>query len=239
MKFVGLNLHKHFRQKEIVRGVSFSVSVGEVVGLLGPNGAGKTTCFLLMAGLIKPNEGKILLNNQDITFWPLYRKARLGLRYLPQDASIFRGMTVEDNLMTVLELLEPDPNRRRDQLEALLVDFNLVPLRKSSALILSGGERRRVEIARALVGHPCFLLLDEPLAGIDPKSISEMRDMILHLKERNIGVIISDHNVRDTLALVDRAYIMHAGRILAEGTPQELAENKGVRDIYLGHSFSL
>lgn len=238
LSFSGHHQAKKFGHKQVVRDVSFSVNLGEAVGLIGPNGAGKTTCFLMMAGLLKPDKGTLTLCDQDVTFWPLYRKAHLGLRYLPQDASIFRGMSVEENIMAVLELLEKDPIFQKEQLESLLTDFGLQAIRKSSALVLSGGERRRVEIARSMAGKPHFLLLDEPLAGIDPKSIDELRSLITILKTRDIGIIISDHNVRDILGLVDRAYVMYHGEILREGTPEALASDPKVRDVYLGHSFS-
>ncbi|BDB96196.1 LPS export ABC transporter ATP-binding protein [Candidatus Hydrogenosomobacter endosymbioticus] len=237
--FFGQNLYKKFRDKDVVSDVSISLFVGEAVGLLGPNGAGKTTSFLMMAGLVFPDKGSIFIGDIDASLWPLYRKARFGIRYLPQESSIFRGMNVEDNIMAVLELLEPNARKRKHELEKLLSDFNLLDLRKRSALLLSGGERRRVEIARALAGSPKFLLLDEPLAGIDPKSVDDIRGLILHLKERGIGVLITDHNVRDTLKIVDRAYIIYEGRILQEGSPQEIANSQVVRRVYLGDSFKI
>lgn len=239
LSFSCSNLSKTFRHRKVVQDVSLEINVGEAVGLLGPNGAGKTTCFLMMAGLEQPDSGKIFLGGLDVTLWPLYQKARKGVRYLPQESSIFRGMTVEENLMAVLELFVPNPKERHEKLESLLQDFRLSEVRKSSALVLSGGERRRVEIARALVGNPHFLLLDEPLSGIDPKSIGEIRDLVGHLKERKVGVLITDHNVRDTLRIVDRAYIIHDGYILKEGKPQELIKSSRVRSVYLGDSFTL
>lgn len=239
MKFTGSHLKKTFQKKHVVKNVSFEVQVGEVVGLLGPNGAGKTTCFLLMAGVIRPDDGKIFLGSQEITHWPLHHKARLGLRYLPQDASIFTGMTVEKNLLAAAELVEPNVKQQKALVQQLLEEFGLEHLRHSSALVLSGGERRRVEIARALVGDPHFLLLDEPFAGIDPKSLEDLRTLVFQLKERKVGVIISDHNVRETLGVVDRAYILHCGEILAEGIPDVLTDNPLVRDVYLGENFSL
>ena len=237
--FSAKNLHKSFYKKKAIQGISLHVNVGEAVGLLGPNGAGKTTCFSMMAGLTFPNKGKIYLGNQDVSFWPLYKKARIGVRYLPQEASIFRGMTVEKNLLAVLELVEPSLKKRKQSLEKLLNDFRLQEVRHHSALVLSGGERRRVEIARALVGNPLFLLLDEPLSGIDPKAVDEIRQLILHLKERGVGVLITDHNVRDTLKIVDRAYIIHSGKILKEGTPDEIATDPQVKEIYLGKTFQI
>lgn len=239
MQLTGMHLQKSLGKKEIVRDVSISIQTGEAVGIFGPNGAGKTTCFLVLAGVLTPDSGSIFLDRQDITSLPLYQKARLGLRYLPQEPSVFRGMTVEQNILAILELLEPDKNRRRETLETLISDFHLQAVRKSSVRTLSGGERRRVEIARSLVGNPCFLLLDEPCAGIDPKSIEDLRVLIQQVTRRNIGVLITDHNVRDTLKIVTRGYILHQGRILQEGTPEELAQSPEVREVYLGHSFSL
>ncbi len=239
MTFQGFHLVKSFGHRKVVQDVSLSVAQGEAVGLFGPNGAGKTTSFLLMAGLIKPDSGKIFLNNQDVTHMPLYQKARMGLRYLPQDSSIFRGMTVEENILAVLELFEHNPYAKEEKLEALLTDFSLHHIRTSSALALSGGERRRVEIARSLVGNPTFLLLDEPWAGIDPKSIEDLQKLIRHITSQGIGVLITDHNVRDTLKIINRGYVLHDGKILQEGSPRQLAQCPSVRDVYLGHSFSL
>jgi lipopolysaccharide export system ATP-binding protein len=239
IQFQGQNLHKKFGQKEIVKGVSFSVTLGESVGFLGPNGAGKTTCFLLMAGLLQPDQGKIFIGEDDITQYPLYQRSRLGLRYLPQEPSVFRGLSVEDNLKAVLELSPQTKTQQNEQLESLLTEFGLQKIRRSSAAVLSGGERRRLEIARALVGFPRFLLLDEPLAGIDPKSIDDLKQTIEHLKKRNIGVLISDHNVRETLGIVSKAYIVYQGKILKEGSPTDLANDEKVRQVYLGDSFSL
>lgn len=239
MIFQGLHLVKSFGHKKVVQDVSLSVSVGEAVGLLGPNGAGKTTSFLLMAGLIAPDSGKIFLNNTDVTHMPLYQKARMGLRYLPQDSSIFRGMTVEENILAVLEIFESNTHKKKQKLEELLTEFSLHHIRTSSALSLSGGERRRVEIARSLVGNPKFILLDEPCAGIDPKSIEDLQKLIHHITTQGIGVLITDHNVRDILKIINRGYVLHDGKILQEGSPQELAHSHLVRDVYLGHSFSL
>ncbi|MGL5784841.1 MAG: LPS export ABC transporter ATP-binding protein [Alphaproteobacteria bacterium] len=232
------NLLKIFRGKRVVDNVSLTLRKGEIIGLLGPNGAGKTTSFSMMTGLLSPDEGCILLNGQDITRLPMYRRARLGIRYLPQESSIFRGLTVEENIKAVLEVLEKDPAAREKQLENLLEEFSLTKIRTSSALTLSGGERRRVEIARALAGNPKFILLDEPLAGIDPKAIGDLRDLILHLKDRFIGILITDHNVRDMLQIVDRAYIINEGHVIKEGTPQEIVSDQNVRQVYLGENFA-
>lgn len=237
MSLSARNLQKSFKGKETVRDVSLYVNRGEVVGLFGPNGAGKTSCFLMIAGLLKPDQGKIFLQDNEVTYWPLYRKARVGMRYLPQEACIFRGMSVEDNLMCALEIAEPRPAYRREQLEALIQEFHLDNIRHSPALVLSGGERRRVEIARALVGSPSFILLDEPLAGIDPKSIEEIRDLIHHLVKRNMGILVTDHNVKDMLRIVHRAYVMDQGRVIQEGSPDVIARDPKVREIYLGESF--
>lgn len=206
---------------------------------MGPNGAGKTTCFYILSGLVAPDSGRVLLNGVDVTDLPIYRRAQLGIGYLPQESSIFRGLSVEDNLLAVLELHEPDKKRRRARLERLLVEFGLAHVRRSSALALSGGERRRTEIARALAADPRYMLLDEPLAGIDPINVGEIRDLVAHLKERGIGVLITDHNVRDTLSIVDRAYILHEGKVLREGTPAEIVADPLVRRVYLGDRFTL
>ncbi len=210
-----------------------------MVGLLGPNGAGKTTCFYIITGLIAPDYGLIQLDGQDITDLPMYRRARLGISYLPQEASIFRGMTVEANVRAVLEVVEPELDRRQAMLDDLLAEFSISHLRRTPALALSGGERRRVEIARALACQPSFVLLDEPLAGIDPIAVNDIRDLIKHLKDRGIGVLITDHNVRETLDIVDRAYILHDGRVLMEGRPNEIVAHEDVRRVYLGERFSL
>lgn len=232
------NLSKSFRGRCVLEQVSLTLKKGEIIGLLGPNGAGKTTTFSMMTGLVSPDSGRILFNGQNITKLPMYQRARLGIRYLPQESSIFRGLNVEDNIKAVLEVVEPDPEARENQLESLLEEFSLAKIRKSSAQTLSGGERRRVEIARALAGNPQFILLDEPLAGIDPKAIEDLRQLILHLKDRFVGILITDHNVRDMLKLVDRAYIIHEGHVLKEGTPEEIVEDPKVREIYLGETFS-
>lgn len=231
------NLAKHYQKRPVLRDVSLHVKRGEAVGLLGPNGAGKTTCFYMVCGLIKVDSGKILLDNQDITHLPMYRRARLGIGYLPQEMSIFRGLSVEQNILAVLQAIEGDPTRREQQLESLLAEFSITHLRYSPAMALSGGERRRVEIARALAAQPEFILLDEPLAGIDPIAIADIRNLIGHLKQRGIGVLITDHNVRDTLDVVDRAYILHGGQVLMEGAPQDIVGNSDVRRVYLGDRF--
>jgi lipopolysaccharide export system ATP-binding protein len=233
------SIGKSYDKRVVLRDVSLSVRRGEVVGLLGPNGAGKTTCFYSIMGLVRPDKGQIFLDGVEVTHLPMYRRAGLGLGYLPQETSIFRGMTVEENIMAVLEVVEKDRARREQQLETLLAEFSITKLRKSPALALSGGERRRCEIARALAASPSIMLLDEPFAGIDPISISDIRDLVMHLKDRDIGVLITDHNVRETLEIVDRACIIYDGRVLFEGTPKDLVQNEDVRRVYLGESFSL
>jgi lipopolysaccharide export system ATP-binding protein len=231
------NLQKSYGARRAVEGVSMAVRQGEVVGLLGPNGAGKTTLFYMITGLIRPDGGTIELNGHDVTRLPMYRRARLGIGYLPQEASIFRGLNVEDNIRAVLEIIEPDKRKRTTQLEALLDEFDLARLRKTPSIALSGGERRRCEIARALAGRPSFMLLDEPFAGIDPIAVGDIQQLVLHLKRRGIGVLITDHNVRETLGLIDRAYIIHSGRVLIEGRPADIVENADVRRFYLGEGF--
>jgi lipopolysaccharide export system ATP-binding protein len=235
---VGSNLGKSFRQRPVLRSVNISVERGEAVGLLGPNGAGKTTCFYLITGLIRPDIGTITLDGEDITELPMYRRARLGIGYLPQEASIFRGLTVEQNLRAVLEVAEEDPQLREETIDSLLAEFSISHLRRAPALALSGGERRRVEIARALASRPHFILLDEPLAGIDPIAVSDIRDLVAHLKDRGIGVLLTDHNVREALAIVNRAYILHEGQVLMEGAPDEIVDDADVRRVYLGDRFS-
>lgn len=232
-------LMKHYKKRPVIRDVSLTLKRGEAVGLLGPNGAGKTTCFYMITGLIDPDGGSIKLDGQDITSLPMYRRARLGIGYLPQESSIFRGMSVEDNIRSVIQVHEKDPSRRENILEELLGEFSISHLRQTPALALSGGERRRVEIARALASNPQFILLDEPLAGIDPIAVGDIRDLVKHLKDRGIGVLITDHNVRDTLDIVDRAYILHGGGVLMEGVPEDIVRHKDVRRVYLGEKFSL
>ncbi|MBM3632171.1 MAG: LPS export ABC transporter ATP-binding protein [Alphaproteobacteria bacterium] len=236
---VAENLGKTYGKRPILMGASFHIQRGEAIGLLGPNGAGKTTCFSIVTGLISPDMGKIWLDGHDITHLPMYRRSRLGIGYLPQEASIFRGMTVEQNIRAVLELTDPSQEHRELAIDALLDEFSISHLRQSPAASLSGGERRRVEIARALATSPHFLLLDEPLAGIDPLAMNEIRELIFHLKVRGIGVLITDHNVRETLDIVDRAYILHNGQVLMEGTPEEIISHQDVRRVYLGERFSL
>lgn len=232
-------LEKSFRGRKVVDQASLAVRAGEAVGLLGPNGAGKTTIFYMMMGLIPVDRGRIDLDGRDISRFPMYRRARLGVGYLPQEASIFRGMTVEENIRSVLELVEPNRKKREAELNSLLEEFNIVRLRKSPALALSGGERRRCEIARALASRPSFMLLDEPFAGIDPIAVGDIRSLVRQLTSRNIGVLITDHNVRETLGLIDRAYIIHSGRVLMEGTPEAIIANEDVRRVYLGEDFRL
>jgi lipopolysaccharide export system ATP-binding protein len=233
------NLGKRYKQRPVVRDISLSVRRGEAVGLLGPNGAGKTTCFYMITGLIAADSGRIMLDGQDITRLPMYRRARLGIGYLPQEASIFRGMTVEENLRAVLEVVESDRDHREAMLDALLAEFSIDHLRRTPAIALSGGERRRTEIARALAAQPQFILLDEPLAGIDPIAVGDIRDLVKHLKKRGIGVLITDHNVRETLDIVDRAVILHDGVVLMDGKPEEIVAHQDVRRVYLGDRFSL
>ena len=233
------SIAKAYDRRAVLHDVSLDVHRGEVVGLLGPNGAGKTTCFYSVMGLVKPDSGRIFLDGDDITELPMYRRAILGLGYLPQETSIFRGLTVEQNIMAVLEVAEPDGRTRRDRLEQLLGEFGLTHLRESAAMALSGGERRRCEIARALAADPSIMLLDEPFAGIDPISISDIRELVRELKQRDIGVLITDHNVRETLDIVDRACIIYDGQVLFAGTPQALVADHEVRRLYLGESFAL
>ncbi|MBO9499842.1 MAG: LPS export ABC transporter ATP-binding protein [Novosphingobium sp.] len=234
-----ISIAKSYDKRVVLADVSLEVGHGEVVGLLGPNGAGKTTCFYSIMGLVKPDSGRIMLEGLDITGLPMYRRAVLGLGYLPQETSIFRGMTVEENILCVLELSEPNKALRAEKLETLLGEFGLARLRASSAMALSGGERRRCEIARALAANPSIILLDEPFAGIDPLSIADIRDLVKDLKNRGIGVLITDHNVRETLEIVDRACIIYDGKVLFAGSPEELVANADVRRLYLGETFSL
>jgi lipopolysaccharide export system ATP-binding protein len=236
---VARHLGKEYRRRPVVHDVSLTLLRGEVVGLLGPNGAGKTTCFYLLTGLVTPDMGSILIDGMDITSFPMYRRARMGLGYLPQESSIFRGLTVEDNIRAVLEIVEPDYDTREAMLSELLAEFGVMHLRRAPSIALSGGERRRVEIARALASQPHFVLLDEPFAGIDPIALGGIRDLVVHLRDRGIGVLITDHNVRATLEIVDRAYIIHDGRVLMEGLPQEIVEHADVRRVYLGDEFRM
>ncbi len=236
---VASGVGKTYKKRPVVRNVTVSVQRGEAVGLLGPNGAGKTTTFYMIVGLVRPDTGSISLDGADVTALPMYRRARLGVGYLPQEASIFRGLNVEQNIMAALEVVEPRVDRREMMLDELLGEFGISHLRRAPSLALSGGERRRLEIARALASHPSYILLDEPLAGIDPIAVGEIRDLISHLKHRGIGVLITDHNVRETLEIVDRAYIMHGGQVLMEGAPQEVVAHEDVRRVYLGERFSL
>jgi lipopolysaccharide export system ATP-binding protein len=235
----GHGLGKSFKRRPVLRDVHVSVQRGEAVGLLGPNGAGKTTCFYIITGLIAADTGTVTLDGQDITELPMYRRARLGIGYLPQEASIFRGLTVEQNIRAVLEIGEPEAEVREAMLNELMAEFSISHLRRAPAMALSGGERRRCEIARALATQPHFILLDEPLAGIDPIAVGDIRDLVAHLKDRGIGVLITDHNVRETLEIVDRAYILHEGQVLMEGRPAEIVADVDVRRVYLGERFSL
>jgi lipopolysaccharide export system ATP-binding protein len=233
------DLVKTFGQRPVVRGVSMQVRRGEAVGLLGPNGAGKTTLFYMITGLIPADGGRIFLDGHDVTGYPMFRRARLGIGYLPQEASIFRGLSVETNIRAVLELVEPDRDAREAELDALLDEFHLAHLRRQPAIALSGGERRRAEIARALASRPVFMLLDEPFAGVDPIAVGDIQALVRHLTGRGIGVLITDHNVRETLGLIDRAYILHSGMLLVEGTPDDIISDADARRVYLGEQFSL
>jgi lipopolysaccharide export system ATP-binding protein len=234
-----VSLGKTYGKRQVVSDVSLNVRRGEAVGLLGPNGAGKTTVFYMITGLVPADQGRIELDGYDITALPMYRRSRLGIGYLPQEASIFRGLSVEDNIRAVLEVVEPDRKAREYQLDELLEEFSITRLRKSPSIALSGGERRRCEIARALAGRPKFMLLDEPFAGIDPIAVGDIQDLVLHLKARGIGVLITDHNVRETLSLIDRAYIIHSGQVLMEGSPDDIIASPEVRRLYLGEGFRL
>lgn len=236
---VAQNLGKQYKRRPVLRNVSIGLQRGEVVGLLGPNGAGKTTCFYIITGLIAADYGEIYLDGHDVTSLPMYRRSRLGVGYLPQEPSIFRGLTVEQNIRAVLEVIETDRQARETILEELLAEFSISHLRRTSTVTLSGGERRRVEIARALASQPHFILLDEPFAGIDPIAVRDIRELVTHLKDRGIGVLITDHNVRETLEIVDRAYILHDGQVLMEGEPDAIVRNSDVRRVYLGDRFSL
>lgn len=230
-------VQKSYGKRLVVKGVSLDVCRGESVGLLGPNGAGKTTVFYMITGLVPADDGQISIDGHDVTSLPMYRRARLGIGYLPQETSIFRGLTVEENIMAILQLVEPDAKARQDQLDSLLDEFNITRLRKSAAMALSGGERRRCEIARALASRPSFILLDEPFAGIDPIAVGDIQVLVRHLTDRGIGVLITDHNVRETLSLIDRAYIIYDGQVLTQGNPSEIIANEDVRRVYLGDMF--
>ena len=230
-------VQKSYKKRKVVKGVSLAVARGESVGLLGPNGAGKTTTFYMITGLVGADAGTITIDGRDVTRLPMYRRARLGIGYLPQEASIFRGLTVEQNIMAVLELTEPKKKVRKERLDKLLEEFKITRLRKSPSMALSGGERRRCEIARALASNPSFMLLDEPFAGIDPLAVGDIQDLVRHLTARGIGVLITDHNVRETLSLVDRAYVIADGQVLTHGSPQEIVRNEDVRRVYLGDMF--
>lgn len=232
------NLRKSYKKRPVIRDVSMTLARGEVVALLGPNGSGKTTCFYCIAGLVTPDAGRVMLDGQDVTVLPMYRRARAGIGYLPQEMSIFRGLSVEDNIMAILEVAEPKRKRRRDRLEELLSEFHIEHLRRANALALSGGERRRVEIARCLAASPKYLLLDEPFAGVDPIAVGDIRALVSQLKTRGIGVLITDHNVRETLKIVDRAYILHDGHVLMSGSADEVVQDENVRRVYLGDSFA-
>nr|WP_246683937.1 LPS export ABC transporter ATP-binding protein [Labrys sp. KNU-23] len=234
-----VSIAKTYGKRTVVSDVSLEVRRGEAVGLLGPNGAGKTTVFYMITGLVPPDHGRIELDGHDVTGLPMYRRARLGIGYLPQEASIFRGLNVEENIRAVLEIVEPNKAERERQLDELLEEFKIGRLRKTASIALSGGERRRVEIARALAGKPSFMLLDEPFAGIDPIAVGDIQTLVRHLTNRGIGVLITDHNVRETLALIDRAYIIHSGHVLTQGTPQEIIDNPEARRLYLGSEFRM
>jgi lipopolysaccharide export system ATP-binding protein len=233
------NITKSYGKKQVIRGLDLHINQGEVVGLLGPNGAGKTTCFYIIAGLVAATSGKIMFSDINITKMPIYQRAKLGIGYLPQESSIFSKMTAEENIMAVLEIVEPNSKERKIKLENLLEEFKITHIRNSNALSLSGGERRRVEIARAIANDPLFILLDEPFAGVDPVAVKDIRQIISNLKSRNIGILITDHNVRETLAIVDRAYIVFDGKILASGNSAEIVNNQQVKSIYLGEDFRI
>ncbi len=233
------NLRKSYNKRVVIRDVSIDLQQGEVVALLGPNGCGKTTTFYAIAGLIYPEGGHVLIEGRDVTNLPMYRRAKLGIGYLPQEMSIFRGMSVEDNILAILDISYPNRRARRERLEKLLSEFSVEHLRRAPALALSGGERRRVEIARCLAANPRYLLLDEPFAGVDPISVGDIRALVSDLKKRGIGVLITDHNVRETLEIVDRAYILHDGQVLMSGTPNDVVENENVRRVYLGDNFRI
>ncbi|WP_373354913.1 LPS export ABC transporter ATP-binding protein [Pseudoroseicyclus sp. CXY001] len=234
-----ISLRKSYRKRPVIRDVSLTVHRGEVAALLGPNGSGKTTCFYAIAGLVLPEGGQVILDGRDVSALPMYRRAQLGIGYLPQEMSIFRGLSVENNILAILEIAEPDPHARRERLEELLTEFSITHLRRTPALALSGGERRRAEIARCLAADPAYVLLDEPFAGVDPIAVGEIRELVSQLKTRGLGVLITDHNVRETLEIVDRAYILHDGRVLMSGSPAEVVRDENVRRVYLGQTFKV
>ena len=233
------NLRKSYRKRVVIREFSMELNRGEVVALLGPNGSGKTTTFYAIAGLVMPEGGRVTIDGRDVTHMPMYRRAKLGIGYLPQEMSIFRGLSVEENITAILDITQKDRHKRRERLEELLSEFSIEHLRRAPALALSGGERRRVEIARCLAADPKYLLLDEPFAGVDPISVGDIRHLVADLKKRGIGVLITDHNVRETLEIVDRAYILHDGKVLMSGTPDDVVENENVRRVYLGDNFRI
>ena len=233
------NLRKSYRKRPVIRDVSLELTRGEVVALLGPNGSGKTTCFYSIAGLVMPDGGQVMIDGQDVTTFPMYRRAKLGIGYLPQERSIFQGLNVEDNILAILEIVEKDRTKRRERLEELLSEFSISHLRRTPSVALSGGERRRCEIARSLAANPKYLLLDEPFPGVDPIAVGDIRDLVIDLKDRGIGVLITDHNVRETLEIVDRAYILHDGGVLMSGTAEEVVNDEKVRNVYLGQSFRM
>ena len=232
-------LRKSYRKRVVIRDVSMELRRGEVIALLGPNGSGKTTSFYSIAGLVNPEGGQVLVDGRDVTSLPMYRRAKLGIGYLPQEMSIFRGLSVEDNISSILDIAEKDRHKRRERLEELLSDFSIEHLRRTPAIALSGGERRRVDIARCLAANPKYLLLDEPFAGVDPISVGDIRNLVSDLKKRGLGVLITDHNVRETLEIVDRAYILHDGTVLMSGSPEEVVQNENVRRVYLGDDFKI
>jgi len=234
-----IGLRKSYRKKPVILDFSMELNRGEVVALLGPNGSGKTTTFYAIAGLVTPEAGQVIIDGRDVTLLPMYRRAKLGIGYLPQEMSVFRGLSVEDNILAILEISEKDRHKRRERLEELLSEFSIGHLRRAPALALSGGERRRVEIARCLAADPKYLLLDEPFAGVDPIAVGEIRSLVHDLKDRGIGVLITDHNVRETLGIVDRAYILHDGRVLMSGTTDEVVRDENVRRVYLGQNFKI
>ena len=239
MKLLAENIQKTYGSRKVVKGISLEVQQGEIIGLLGPNGAGKTTCFYMIVGMIKPNAGKIFINDEDITSYPMYKRAQKGIGYLSQEASVFRKLSVEDNIMSVLQFTDLSKRDQKQKLESLIEEFNIGHVRKNRGDLLSGGERRRTEIARCLASDPNFILLDEPFAGVDPVAVEDIQRIVAHLKKKNIGILITDHNVQETLAITDKTYLMFEGSILKAGTPEELASDEMVRKVYLGQNFEL